>query len=340
MTRNTSKRDRKRRAILESLRSAGGPRPSAAVARELRARGLEVSERTVRGYLAELRRSGLTEPVGRRGHRLTTRGLAELEAATVLDRVGFLSAKIDQMTYRMDFDLTTRRGLVVANASVVTREQLARGTDMILQVFERGYAMGNLLTLLGPGERVGDLTIPDGRIGFCTVCSISLNGVLLKHGVPTRSRFAGLLELVDWKPTRFVELITYSGTSIDPLEVFIRSGMTDYIGAVREGRGRIGASFREVPAESREVVLQLADKLERVGMGGFLEVGYSGQPVFGIPVGEGHAGAVLIGGLNPISVLEEMGYRVESRALSGLLPYTRFFHYRELPERLREFSAG
>lgn len=57
-----------------------------------------------------------------------------------------------------------------------------------------------------------------------------------------------------------------------------------------------------------------------------MEVGRSGQPLYGIPVGEGHAGAVDIGRLNPISIRKEMGCRVESRALSGLLEFNRFFH--------------
>jgi repressor of nif and glnA expression len=56
-------------------------------------------------------------------------------------------------------------------------------------------------------------------------------------------------------------------------------------------------------------------------------------------VGEGHAGAVVIGGLNPISVLEELGHRVESRALSGLLEYNRFFHYSGFKERLAQLPV-
>ncbi len=339
MPQRTAKRERKRQAILEALREVRTARTSETISGELRARGMEISERTVRLYLAELRREGFVTSVGRRGHRLTAAGLAELEAATVLERVGFLSAKIDQMTYRMEFDLATRAGSVVANLSVAPWEQLARCAEQICRVFEKGYAMGHLLTLLGPGERLGGISVPEGRVGFCTVCSVTLNGVLLKHGVPTRSRFAGLLQLVGGEPSRFAELITYEGTSIVPLEVFIRSGMTDYVGAITSGNGRVGASFREVPAESRDLVLQLADKLARIGLGAVLEVGRSGRPLFGIPVGEGHAGAVVIGGLNPISILEENGFRVESRALCGLLEYNRFFHYSEFPARLAELRG-
>jgi repressor of nif and glnA expression len=330
----STKTDRKRSTILEFLRSAHGPISSAEVSAQLTARGFEASERTVRLYLAEMRAEGLTEPVGRRGHRLTDAGLAELKAVTVLDRVGLLSAKIDEMTYRMSFDLPTRRGTVVVNTSIAPAEALKIGVERIGHVFARGYAMGHLVGLLRPGERVGDLVVPEGRVGFCTVCSITINGVLLKHGIPTRSRFGGLLELVEGRATRFVELITYDGTTIDPLEVFIRSGMTDYLGAISTGNGRIGAGFREIPAESRDAALGLAEKLDRVGLGAVLDIGRSGQPLYGIPVGEGHAGLVVVGGLNPVSILEEMGHRVESRALSGLMEFNRLFHYSELEERL------
>ena len=76
----------------------------------------------------------------------------------------------------------------------------------------------------------------------------------------------------------------YDGTSIDPLEIFIRSGMTDYMGAIRTGSGKIVASFREFPAESRDTVVDLAGTLKRVGLGSLLKVGMPGQDLLDIPV--------------------------------------------------------
>lgn len=197
--------------------------------------------------------------------------------------------------------------------------------------------MGNRLALLGPGETVGNLTVPQDRLGFCTVCSITINGVLLKHGIPTTSRFGGLLELRNGRPTRFVEMIHYDGTSIDPLEVFIRSGMTNYTGAIADGNGLIGASFREMPEDSRDLVVHLGDRLSTIGLGAFMEVGFSGQSVLGLPVDHGRIGSVIVGGLNPIAILEEMGNRVYSRALSGLLEYNQLISYEELPEALKAY---
>jgi len=113
--------------------------------------------------------------------------------------------------------------------------------------------------------------------------------------------------------------------------------MTDYCGAIADGNGLIGASFREMPENSRDMAVQLADRLSAVGLGGFLEIGWPDQPVFGLPVSPGRIGVVVIGGLNPMAVLVEKGYRISLRALAGLLEYNRLFHYEELPKALREF---
>jgi hypothetical protein len=184
---------------------------------------------------------------------------------------------------------------------------------------------------------LGDWTVPPDKLGFCTVCSITLNGVLMKHGVPTTSKFGGLLELRDGRATRFVEVIHYDGTSIDPLEVFIRSGMTDYRGAIKDGNGLIGAGFREMPENSRDLAVQLAERVSAIGLGGFMEIGWPDQPVLELPVTPGRIGVVTIGGLNPVSILEEYGYRVNSRALAGLFEYSRLFHYDDLSKVLGQY---
>lgn len=332
------KTERNRVILLNALKRASGRLTSAHLAEILDDSGYEMSERTIRLYLHELESCGLTESQGRRGHLITEKGLEEARAAQALERVGYLSAKIDQMTYRMNFDLQTRAGKVVVNTSIVDPAVLRSCADRIGQVFERGYAMGTLLALLEPGERIEDLEVPRGKIGFCTVCSITLNGLLLKHGVPTATRFGGLIELQNGRPKRFVEIIRYDGTSIDPLEVFIRSGMTNYHGAIQTGTGLIGASFRELPADSRELVIHLAERLKHIGLGAFMKIGTAGQPVLGCPVGEGRIGTVVVGGLNPIAIVEESGHRTESRALSGLLDFHRLFSYQELPEALSRLA--
>jgi hypothetical protein len=332
------KAEKKRLAILRILQEAGRSLSSARITERLFAEGHEISERTVRLYLKQMDDQGLTENLDRKGRLITQKGIEELGSARIIEKIGFLAAKIDQMTYGMSFDLESRSGTVVVNVSVVEKSELKEAMPLVERVFAAGYAMGRLAALFAPGERIGDTTIPEGMVGLGTVCSITLNGVLLDHGIPTYSRFGGLLGLQDYKPTRFVEAIYYNGTSLDPLEIFIRSRMTDYLGATKNGNGRIGASFREMPAGSRDSVVDLARRLEEVGLGGFMTIGWPNQPVLEIPVNQGQVGAIVIGGLNPAAILEEKGIKTHSRALAALAEYERFFHYGELQERIRDFA--
>ncbi|MBW2091830.1 MAG: DUF128 domain-containing protein, partial [Deltaproteobacteria bacterium] len=210
------KKEKKRLAILRILMGSNKPLSSSIINQQLQAMGHEISERTVRLYLQQLDREGMTEILGKRGHQITERGLKELSAARAYEKVGYLAAKIDHLTYSMDFDLAEKSGTVVINASVIEQDQLGRAVPLMKKVFEAGYAMGRLLTLFEPGQRIGDVLVHEGNVGIGTVCSVTLNGVLVAHGIPTHSRFGGLLELQEKTPTRFVELIHYEGTTLDP----------------------------------------------------------------------------------------------------------------------------
>ena len=68
-----------------------------------------------------------------------------------------------------------------------------------------------------------------------------------------------------------------------------------------------------------------------------MEIGTPGQAILGLPISSGRVGSIMIGGLNPIAILEEEGYRVPSRALGGLLEFNRLFHFEELSEVLKTY---
>jgi len=321
-------------AILSLLDETDAPLSGSELEALLKDKGYELSERTIRLYLQRLDAEGYTESVGKQGRRITDQGRALLDEQRLIHRVGYMSARIDQMTYTMDFDLPRRRGTVVINLAIIKVEDFIRYLPEVEQVFEKGYAMGTLVSLLHEGERIGSYTIPAGYIGFCTVCSVTLNGVFLKYGIPTRSLFSGLLQLEQGQARRFVELISYDGTSIDPLQLFIRGKMTDYLGAIRDGNGRIGAGFREIPGESYQLAQDLAHKLQEKGLGAYLKIGRPSRDLLNVPVHEGCCGLIVIGGLNPVAVFEESGISVSYNALAGYMEYNQLFHYSQMRDRL------
>ncbi|GAG40167.1 unnamed protein product, partial [marine sediment metagenome] len=180
------------------------------------------------------------------------------------------------------------------------------------------------------GEKLGDLVIPEGMIGFATVCSAVVNGLLLKAGVPTDSRFGGVLEMRNSRPKRFLAIITYAGSSLDPSEAYIRARMTRVRDVASTGNGRILANFREIPAAARPIVESTAARLKQVGIHGILLMGEASEPVCQIPVGLNKIGIVLLGGMNPIAAAEEAGVQADNFSESGTIDFERLVNFREL----------
>jgi repressor of nif and glnA expression len=172
--------------------------------------------------------------------------------------------------------------------------------------------------------------VPDGQIGFGTVCSVTINGIFLKAGIPVTSRFGGVLQIENSELSRFTALISYEGSSLDPLEIFIKSRMTDVLGAVKNRYGKILASFREIPVVSLDKARQLSNDLKKKGIGGILIIGNPNQPLLEMPVAVDKAGMVIVGGLNPIAALEEKGISTVSKAMSTLYRFSDLIKFKEL----------
>lgn len=324
----------KKNAILGVLNQHKAPLNSRHIAHLLTREGHDLSERSVRMYLTEFDAEGLTCSHGRRGRAITEKGIDTLHAAGINQSTGRISAKIDQMVYRLNFNLNERRGKVAVNTAIFAPEILRQNLPDFRRAFRYGFDTGNLACIIRGYENDDGMNIPSGKVGLCTVCTFTINGVMLQHGIPAFSRFGGLLEVRAGKARRFTETIDYECTTIDPLEIFIRSGMTDYLGAVCTGNGLIGADMCEFPAESRQTVLHLARMLEEIGMGTFIEIGLSGEPVMGIQISPGRFGAVITGGLNPAAAIAERGYHAEYHTLTGLVEYSRLRPAQELADNI------
>ena len=196
--------------------------------------------------------------------------------------------------------------------------------------FSAGLCVSRLVATAQEGEKLGHLTIPPGRVGLATVCSIVVNGTLLKAGVPINSRFGGILQVREHQPFRFVELIHYAGSSLDPSEVFIRAKMTSVGEAAISGNGRILANFREIPALCRPIAEEVVSKLQEAGLGGPLIIGNTSEPVCETAVELNRIGMVLLGGLNPVAAAEEAGIEAENHAMSTLVDYRNLVRFEEL----------
>jgi repressor of nif and glnA expression len=308
-------------AILKVLQDSKEPLGARIIAQRLKSYGIELGERAVRYHLKIMDERGLTRLIGRDGRLITDAGAEELKSALVRDKVGFAISRIELLAFRTNFDPNRRAGLVPVNVSYFPEEKFTDALEIMKPIFERGLCVSDLVSTARAGEKIGDAIVPKGKIALATICSIVINGTLLKAGIPMDSRFGGIIEIKNHTPLRFVELINYAGSSMDPSEVFIRARMTSVLEVAKKGEGKLLANYREIPALCRPIVESVVAQMKEVGIGGLLMMGNASEPVCEVPVELNRIGIVLIGGLNPIAAAEEAGIEADSHAMSTLVNY-------------------
>jgi repressor of nif and glnA expression len=322
--------ERKIVSILKVLNESSEPLGSITIARELERHGIFLSERAVRYHLRITDERGYTQPLGRDGRMLTPKGHEELRMALAPEQIGFILDKLELLAFNTTFDPQKRTGRLPVNTSLIDKDKFKKALTEMREVYKAGICVSELVATASEGEKLGSVVIPDGKIGLATVCSVVINGVLLKAGVPLGSRFGGVLEIRDSKPRRFIAIINYAGTSLDPSEQYIRAGMTSVSEVVRTGNGKILANFREIPAPSRAIVDDKLAILKKVGIDGVYALGNTSESTCQIAVGLNRVGMVLLGGLNPIAAAVEAGIEVENIAESGLIDFQQLQSFWQL----------
>jgi repressor of nif and glnA expression len=323
--------ERKTYSILKVLSSSSEALGSIVIARRLKDLGVDLGERAVRYHLKLMDEQGLTRLAGRRdGRTITDLGIKELKHGMVKDKIGFAISRIELLAFRTTFDLNSRSGMVPVNVSILKKADLQKALRLMKPVFNARLCVSNLVIARDSGEKIGDLIVPEGKIALATVCSIVVNGTLLKAGIPMNSKFGGLLQMEEHNPLRFVELINYQGCSLDPSEVFIKAKMTSVSQAARTGNGTILANFREIPSICRPIAHDVITGLAKAKLNGVLTVGNVSEPVCEIDVELNRVGMILIGGLNPMAAVEEAGMEVATHAMSTVVDYKDLVDFEEL----------
>ncbi len=323
--------ERKITAILKVLSNSAEPLGGRIISRRLKEQGIDLSERAVRYHLKMMDERGLTRPMGYRdGRSITPPGLEELRSALVCDKVGFVTDRLELLAYLTDFDLPARTGYIPIDVSLFARRDFPRALQTMKEVFEAGICASNLVAVATEGERLGETMVPQGRTGFATVCSAVVSGSLLKAGIPIDSRFGGILQMRNHNAIRFVDLIEYDGSTLDPFEVFIVGRMTCAGEAARIGAGKILASFYEVPMPSKSAVEAVLARLRSANLCNSVLLGKANEPLCEIPVRLSKVGLVLFSGLNAVAAAAETGIEITIKAMSGIIDVARLRSFRDL----------
>lgn len=304
--------ERKHLEILRILAESHEPLGAKRLSEKMAERGFVLSDRAVQYYLQYLDEMGFTEKVGNRGRILTEAGTAESERALVDERIGFIISKLEQLAFQSTFDPVAGTGSVAYNLSFVREEDLDGVTAAFDEVAAAGYGFLNTYHIIDSDPRV-----PEGHTGIMTACSVTLDGVLQKMGIPARLEYAGRIA-IDGDSARFLDLIGYRGTSVDPLHLFISAGLTSINRLVTTRSGVALANVREVPAAAEE---RVEEAIRLMAECGFVFPARGSIGNFNIPEHPYRLPVVAFTGMNMVGNAIEKGYVIRSEIGAGCIPF-------------------
>jgi repressor of nif and glnA expression len=232
----------------------------------------------------------------------------------------FALARIENLMHQVTFDPARMKGKIITNTSVVRQEDL----DAILGVFSDTISSGLAVC---PIIKIEDLGT---RVQIRTACSLTIDGVLLKHGIPVRPKGGGIIEVIDREPTRFTDMLMYWATTIDPIDILIAQELTGITGMMRTGNGRILGNLQEAPMLARDRIEEVLDNMAAAEFAGVLDLGEPNMDVLGISVERDHLGIALVGGTNLVAAAMELGIEVKNESISGLTDVSEMKHIEEL----------
>ncbi|RQG91953.1 DUF128 domain-containing protein [Natrarchaeobius chitinivorans] len=251
-----------------------GPIGSIQLVELMQVHGYDIKGRTIRLTLSELDDLGLTTKVPGRGRRLTEQGRRELEQGNVSGRLEQIRARIAQLTSRVTYDPSEDAGVLIACAAFLEEEDVDEALSLLSRLESRSF---------GPvpasfGESADD---EPGDYRLLVPSSISLDGVLLAHGINATLTNAAVLEYEppaasstdDDSPAggrivRHVDVINGQGSSIDVITLLIEAGRSDVSSVLESSEtGLILGDDREFPINRFEEARDLAEST-RDALGG------------------------------------------------------------------------
>ncbi|KUG18992.1 transcriptional repressor [hydrocarbon metagenome] len=231
----------------------------------------------------------------------------------------FTNHRIEEYALQVTYNPEENSGSIIYNLSLIREQDLDAALAIMKEVHRAGISVSDRIRIAHPRERIGDYIVPDGSLAICTICSITLDALLLRRGVPLNPIGGGTLEVVDRVPRRFTSMLLYRDTTVDPLEVLVSQESTSIRDVMRRGNGNILANIRECHMEAEPLVCMALDELSMSGFSGILDFGPPNVPLFGVTVTPQYMGLAMVGGTNATAAIRESGRPVVIRALKGLM---------------------
>jgi len=305
--------------ILRVLANSDMPLGAKTIAEKLEEKAITVKKDTIQYYLRVLDQAGLTKKVGLAGRVISSKGVEELRRGMLKERIGSFIERREEYAYQSDLDIHARKGLVSLNVGVIDKSDLDKSLELIKECLDADLVISPLIKIYR--KSTNRIKLSEDKVGIGLVSTSVIDAAFINSKINTFPTFAGVVQYMDYKPVRFTHVISYIGSSIDPIDLFIKSGLCNVSGVVKRGYGVVPADVREIPAVARKKAVEVTDKLEEAKINGVLYIGEANEDVLGVPVNNYRVGVVVIAGSTALAYLKERGIDVEIRILAGFERY-------------------
>ncbi|EHQ34229.1 DUF128 domain-containing protein [Methanoplanus limicola] len=235
----------------------------------------------------------------------------------------FVNHKIEENATKVTYRPAENTGTVIYNLSLIESGDYEFAIDIFREAFRAGLVVSDRVSFLKEGDEIESYKIPEGKTGICTICSMTLDSLLLRKGIPINPIGGGMVEIENMIPRRFTAMLKYEYTTIDPISVMISQGNTKVTEVIKTGNGSITGNIREFHMEAESTVFGVVEELNSSGFTGVLDVGAPNTSLLGVPVTPDYQGFAMIGGTNPVAAIIESGRSAEVRSMKGLIDISK-----------------
>jgi len=236
----------------------------------------------------------------------------------MIDPLRFVHHRIEDFAMKVTFNPLEGTGTVVYNLSLVRETDLDHTLSVFRATCTTGVSPSSLFRIIEAGDEIDNFTIPQGFCGILTLCSTTLDGLLIQRGIPWNPIGGGVVEVSDNIPKRFTHLLKYEHTTIDPLQVLVSQEITSVLNIMKNGNGSLLGNIRECHMEAEDEVEAILEEMTDGYFAGILDLGLPNTPCLGVTVDPQYIGLAALGGTNWIAALREEGYFIIMQAMKGI----------------------
>ena len=183
--------------ILRILDEYDKPVGARIVANELKNRGYDLGERTIRYHMQILDEKGYTQRIGYSGRKLTFLGKLQLKNGLIYNHVDFVYSKFEEMIYGTSFDEQSKKGNVVVNVSkiILDEDLLENEKNNPIKIMKKIFSSGLAVSPLVDIKKKSLKDSKKSEYIIKTICGTTIDGILLKHGIPSLPIYGGLIKI-------------------------------------------------------------------------------------------------------------------------------------------------